>query len=147
MSSNVAGPKAFIIRREGFSAAHRMYNTKWDEETNKQIFGPCYQLHGHNYQLEVALYGPIDAETGMVFDIAKLKKIMKDHVLDLMDHKQIDVLPFFQERPSTAENISVFIWHQLKDQIPNGLLYEVKLFETDKNSVIYRGEGIDSIIQ
>lgn len=41
---------------------------------------------------------------------------------------------------SSAENIAVYIWDQLKSRLPDNLLYEVKVHETDKNVTFYRGE-------
>ncbi len=69
MSSGISVPKAYVVRREGFSSAHRMYNNKWDEETNKRVFGQCYQLHGHNYRLEVSLFVPVSLDHALCYRV------------------------------------------------------------------------------
>lgn len=113
------------------------------DEENKQIFGKCNHIngHGHNYSVEVSIRGPVDRKTGMVMNLTELKEIMTECIMKPLDHKNIDMdVPFFRTTPSTAENIAVFIWDAmvLLLQKPE-LLYEVKLWETDKNFVTYQG--------
>ena len=58
-----------ICRREEFSAAHRIHNDELSEEENDRLFGPCHRTHGHNYELEVTVAGPLDPRTGMVMNL------------------------------------------------------------------------------
>jgi len=112
-----------ISKRFRFEAAHRL----------PRYQGPCFELHGHSYELHVTLEMPVDADTGMTLDFFVLEDSVKRRVLDRLDHRNInDTL----ENP-TAENIAVWIWEQLKDEFP--ALQEIKLFETPDSSVIYRG--------
>lgn len=62
--------------------------------------------------------------------------------MDTMDHKNLDKdVPYFKDKVSTTENVALFIWNNLKAILPNPeMLYEVKIFETEKNIVVYRGE-------
>lgn len=101
--------------------------------------------HGHNYTVEVAIRGPVDRKTGMVMNLADLKQIMTEVVMKPLDHKNIDKdVPHFKNIPSTAENIAVFIWDALFEHLPEPkLLFEVKLWETDKNCVSYKGAKRD----
>ncbi len=95
--------------------------------------GPCFELHGHSYELHVTLEMPVDPETGMTLDFFVLEAAVKTKVLDRLDHKNInDTL----ENP-TAENIAVWIWGQLKAEFPQ--LEEIRLYETPDSSVVYRG--------
>ena len=113
-----------VSKRFRFEAAHRL----------PRYEGPCFHLHGHSYELHVTLEMPIDPETGMTVDFFRLETAVREKVLDRLDHRSVnDTL----ENP-TAENITLWIWEQLKSQFPQ--LVEVKLYETPDSSVTYTGE-------
>lgn len=57
-----------------FSSSHRLHNLKLSDRQNAEIYDKCNHLHGHNYVVYVILRGPIDKQTGMVYNIADLKK-------------------------------------------------------------------------
>lgn len=112
-----------ISKRFRFEAAHRLPRYR----------GPCFELHGHSYELHVTLEMPVDPETGMTLDFFVLEAAVRTKVLDRLDHRNInDTL----ENP-TAENIAVWIWDQLKPEFSQ--LTEIRLYETPDSSVIYRG--------
>lgn len=92
--------------------------------------------------MEVTVCGPVDPVTGMVMNISDLKLFMKKVLMDQLDHKNLDKdVPYFKNTVSTTENVAIYIFNELKRIMPNSdLLYEVKIYETDKNIVIYRGE-------
>ncbi|XP_035232488.1 6-pyruvoyl tetrahydrobiopterin synthase-like [Stegodyphus dumicola] len=97
--------------------------------------------HISNPTVEVTVKGKVDKDTGMVVNIADLKNVMKVSVMDTLDHKNLDKdVPFFKEVVSTTENLSIFIWKQLSSNLPRGMLYKVKVHETDKNCVTFYGE-------
>jgi 6-pyruvoyltetrahydropterin/6-carboxytetrahydropterin synthase len=98
-------------------------------------------MSGHNYKVEVVVRGGVDPVNGMVLNLTTLKGYMDKYIMTVLDHKNLDKdVDYFKDRVSTAENIAVFIWDQLEKDISKDLLYEVKLYETDKNVVYYRGE-------
>lgn len=133
----------FLTRRIHFSAAHRLHSLELSDEENRRIFEKCNNPsgHGHNYVLEVTLRGTVDPKTGMVMNLSEITKILEETVIKTMDHKHLNLdIPFFKKSNPTAENIAVFIWSLLAGKFPQGLLYEVKLQETENNSVVYRGE-------
>ncbi|CAF1176038.1 unnamed protein product [Adineta ricciae] len=141
--------KIYLIRRESFSSAHRLHSNHISDEENLRIYSKCNNLngHGHNYVLEVTIVGNIDGKTGMVMNISDLKYILVEYVLNILDHKNIDLdVEYFRRNHviSTTENVAIFIWNQINDvinqQYKNVRLYEIKLYETDKNIVVYRGE-------
>lgn len=143
------GPKVYLTRRETFSASHRLHSIHLSDNDNVQIFSKCNNLngHGHNYILEVTVVGHVDSKTGMVMNITDLKNLIQIYVLDLVDHKHLDLdVEYFRKTNlvSTTENLAVFIWEQLyskvKEQYNHVQLYEIKLHETEKNIVVYRGE-------
>ncbi|KAJ3222873.1 hypothetical protein HK099_001797 [Clydaea vesicula] len=133
--------KIYLQRESHFSSAHKLSSKNLTLEENQKFWGKCSSLHGHNYKIIVTLYGEIDAETGMVFNINLLKPMI-EKVVNTMDHKNLDEdVEFFRNNLSTAENIAVYIWDNLVNDIPNKLLYSIKLWETDRNSVIYKGSN------
>jgi len=140
-----------------FEAAHKL--TKYH--------GKCERMHGHSYKLEVTIEGE-SQENGMILDFGVLKKIVKEQVLNKLDHYTLnDII----ENP-TCENMAQWIWTQLED-LPSLLvaekedpnlsedikrlfdaadlsemvkevnekvhLFEIKLWETDTSYVTFRG--------
>lgn len=87
--------------------------------------------------------GPVDAKTGMVMNISDLKVHMKKILMEQLDHKNLDKdVPYFKNVVSTTENVAIYIFNEMKKEMSNPeLLYEVKIFETDNNIVVYRGEN------
>ncbi|XP_034240042.1 6-pyruvoyl tetrahydrobiopterin synthase [Thrips palmi] len=137
-------PIGYLTRKEIISACHRLHSPQLSDEQNKETYGKCnnFHGHGHNYVIEVTLRGPIDRATGMVMNINDLKIYMKKAIMDTMDHKNIDKdVPYFKDVVSTTEHVAVFVWDGLKAQLPQPeILYEVKIFETEKNIIRFRGE-------
>ncbi|MEO6883398.1 MAG: 6-carboxytetrahydropterin synthase [Bacteroidia bacterium] len=135
----------YITRREHFNAAHKVFNPNWDDEKNIEIFGKCANpnWHGHNYTLFVTVKGDPDKETGFVADLKQLSTIIKKYVVDVMDHKNVNLdVSFMKNKMATTENISIAIWEQLETPI-NKLgckLHCVKLHETENNYVEYFGK-------
>jgi len=132
----------YISRTETFSAAHRLNSSMLTSEENKQTYCPCDHLHGHNYRVILSFKTTIDHKTGMGFNIRDLKPVITKCILNPLDHKNLDEdVPFFKTNPSTMENLCLFIWDSLQPELKNlGELYEVRVFETAKNSAFYRGE-------
>ncbi|XP_060572085.1 6-pyruvoyl tetrahydrobiopterin synthase-like [Ruditapes philippinarum] len=143
MSSDNKKPVVYISRTDSFSACHRLHSKELSAEENQKIFGKCNNPngHGHNYKVEVTLRGPVDPVTGMVLNLTDLKAYMEKAFMSTLDHKNLDLdVDHFKDKVSTAENIAVYIWERMAEQLQPGLLYEVKVHETEKNITIYRGE-------
>ena len=136
-------PKVTVHRKAHFNAAHRLFNAKWSDEKNYEIFGKCSNpnYHGHNYELIVSLTGEVDEETGYVYDLGVLRELIKKKVEDTLDHKNLNVeVEEFKKQNPTVENISIVIYNKLRVSIPNNLDLEITLYETPRNYVTYRGE-------
>ena len=132
-----------VTRRTHFNAAHRLHNPDKSDEWNRQTFGKCNSpnWHGHNYELEVTVIGEPDPDTGYVVDLSDLKRVIHERVLDIVDHANLNLdVPFLKGVLPSTENFAVAIWKQLEDAIPNGRLESVRLQETPRNIVEYRGE-------
>lgn len=132
--------KVAVYRKEHFNAAHRLYVPEWTDEQNYQAFGKCNNpnWHGHNYEFIVRLTGEPDPQTGFVYDMKHLSDLMKEHIADRFDHKNLnlDVAEFKNLNP-TAENIVVVIYNILRDKIDPKLDMKVTLYETERNFVEY----------
>lgn len=131
-----------VYRKEHFNAAHRLHNPDWSDEQNKAVFGKCNNpnFHGHNYELIVKLLGPIDPQTGYVFDMKILSDLIKENVLDKFDHKNLNLdTDEFKNLNPTAENIAVVIWNILRKKIDNKYELTIRLYETERNFVEYDG--------
>lgn len=132
----------YVTRQVHFNAAHKMVNPAWSAEQNQAVFGPCANenWHGHNYVLEVTLAGEPNPDTGYVFDLAKLKSILDERVLRHLDHKNLNLdVPFLQGIIPSSENLAIAIWQQLLPAVAPAQLYSIRLYETPRNFVEYRG--------
>jgi 6-pyruvoyltetrahydropterin/6-carboxytetrahydropterin synthase len=125
-----------VTRRETFSAGHRLFNPAFSDEQNREVFGRCSNPagHGHNYVLEVTVSGEPEGETGYVFDLGELSKVIHREVLDDLDHRNLNLeVPWLEGRIPTTETLAAAIWDRLDGQLPPGLLWEVLVRETEKN--------------
>ena len=135
--------KVTVSRKAHFNSAHRLYRKDWSMEKNDAVFGKCNNpnFHGHNYELIVSVTGEIDPETGFVMDVKILSDLIKAHVENAFDHKNLNLdVPDFEDLNPTAENIAVVIWNKLRVHITPDLDLEVLLYETPRNFVSYKGE-------
>ena len=138
-----------ITRQEEFSAAHRLFRSDWSDERNEAMYGKCANphYHGHNYVFEVTLRSPVNPETGMAYNLADLKNLMRRQVVEALDHKNLneDAAGFMKNRIPTAENIAISIWECLAEYIDTEILYRVRLYENERNFVDYYGENPDGV--
>ncbi len=135
-------PTVTVTRRVHFSAAHRLHDPNLSEEENRATFGLCNNpnYHGHNYELDVSVEGPVDPATGYVVDLGQVKRIVEDRVLSRLDHKNLNLdVPEFETLNPTTENIVVVIWRMLDGAFPEKLK-KLILWETPRNYVEYSGE-------
>lgn len=133
-------PRVAVYRHEHFNAAHRIHNPDLSDADNARIYGKCNNPsgHGHNYELTVRVCGPVDPVVGYVMDLGVLSATIKQHVLDRLDHKFLNVdVPEFKIVNPTAENIAVVIHGLLRPHIPAHLDVHVILAETPRNIVQY----------
>lgn len=137
----------YITRRETFNAAHKLYREDWSNEKNKEVFGKCsnHNWHGHNFIIYVTIKGVPSPETGFVINLKELSQIIKQKVIEPLDHKNLNLdVPFMEGILASTENLVIQIWEQLKPSIKNanGELVKIKLVETENNFVEYFG-GIE----
>lgn len=133
----------YLTRVENFNAAHKLSNPAWSKEKNEEVFGKCANenWHGHNYELHVTIKGNPDPETGFVFNAKTLGVIIRDAVIEKIDHRNLNMdVDFMAGKFTSAENLSIAIWDQLAKHLPVDVqLHCIKLYETPRIYVEYYG--------
>ncbi len=133
-----------LTRVEHFNAAHKLYNPNWSAQKNEEMFGVCANenWHGHNFDLYVTIKGETDPDTGFLFDVKKLSKIIKEHAVEKLDHKNLNMdVDFLQGKMCSTENLAQGIWEQIEPHLPEGVqLHSIKLYETPRIYVEYFGK-------
>lgn len=138
----MAAPQVTVTRRLHFSAAHRVHNPAMSDDENRRTFGKCNNpnWHGHNYILDVSVRGPLDARTGYVIDLSRVKEIVHTHVIDKVDHRNLNIeVDFLAEMIPTTENVVVAFWRVLEPALKPARLTRLVLWETVNNYVEYDG--------
>jgi 6-pyruvoyltetrahydropterin/6-carboxytetrahydropterin synthase len=130
---------ASSTRRFAFSAGHRYRVAHWSDAENERVFGRLTVPHGHNYTLDVTVRGPIDETTGMVMDLAELKRIVGETVVERFDHADLNADALFRDRVPTTENIAIAVWDLLAPKLGPDRLAQVRVWEDDRLWVDYRG--------
>tara|TARA_B100000686_G_scaffold318275_1_gene367806 strand:- start:10560 stop:10970 length:411 start_codon:yes stop_codon:yes gene_type:complete len=129
-----------ITKKYHFCASHKYGNSKWSKAKNLKVFGKDYNNHGHNYILEVSVFGPIDPDTGWLTDLKKLNDIVKEKVINILDHSQIEEdIKWFKDKQPSSENILVWAWNQIQPILNQGKLYRLRLVETHSIHTDYYG--------
>jgi 6-pyruvoyltetrahydropterin/6-carboxytetrahydropterin synthase len=131
-----------LSRRYPFCASHRLHSAELTEEQNQAIYGKCNNPygHGHNYILEVAVSGAVDAVTGRVVDLEKLDAFVRREVIARYDHRNLneDCEEYLDQVPTT-EVVGVEIAKRLSKQWANAMpgesarLERIRIWETDRN--------------
>jgi len=133
----------YLTRAEHFNAAHKLYNPSWSKEKNDEVFGKCANdnWHGHNYELFVTVKGEPDPNTGFLVDAKNLSILINQHVVDKLDHKNLNLdVDFMQGKMCSSENLVIEIWNQLWPHLPDNIqLHCIKLYETPRIYVEYFG--------
>lgn len=133
-----------LTRVEHFNAAHKLFNPAWSKEKNEDVFGKCANehWHGHNYELLVTIKGNPDPDTGFLYDVKQLSKLIQQYVLDKLDHKNLNMdVDFMEGKLCSTENLAIAIWQQLQPHLPPVVqLHCIKLYETPRIFVEYFGD-------
>ena len=134
----------YLTRIEKFNAAHKLWVKDWSETKNFEVFGKCANKnwHGHNYKLFVTVKGIPDPITGFVIDAKKLSVIIKERIVDKVDHSNLNLDVDFISNSimPTTENLVMLFWSELEGHLDSCKLHCVKLIETDTIYAEYFGE-------
>lgn len=114
--------------KDSFAAAHRLVGYK----------GKCEELHGHNFTVEVCIAGEQLQDDGMLIDFAIIKGHLHE-ILDGLDHKYINDIPFFCGHASSAEYIAMYIFSEMERRIGNDriCMKNVRVWESDRAYASY----------
>jgi 6-pyruvoyltetrahydropterin/6-carboxytetrahydropterin synthase len=142
-AANFLQRMVYLTRLEHFNAAHKLFNPGWSREKNDEVFGMCANdnWHGHNFDLYVTIKGEPDADTGFLMDVKKLSRLIKDQVIEKVDHKNLNMdVDFLEGKMCSTENLAIGIWNELQPHLPaNVQLHCIKLYETPRIYVEYFG--------
>jgi 6-pyruvoyltetrahydropterin/6-carboxytetrahydropterin synthase len=134
----------YLTRVEHFNAAHKLYNPAWTKERNDEVFGKCANenWHGHNFELFVTVKGRPDPDTGFIVDAKWLSKLIRDRVIEKLDHRNLNLdVDFMRGKMCSIENLVTGIWQELAPHMPASVqLHCLKLVETPRIYVEYFGE-------
>ena len=135
--------QASITRSYRFSAAHRLHTDQLPEDVNQKVFGKCNNPngHGHNYTVLVTIRGELDPKTGMVTDVERLDRLVREKIVDRFDHQHLNYDPAFQNIVTTGENLARFVWDVLVTEVPSGCLEKIGVVETRDNYFEYVGDA------
>lgn len=127
--------KAYFGRRYSVSASHRLHSDVLSAEENQAAYGKCNNPHGHghNYVIEVVVGGPVEAQTGMVLNMADLDQVVEKRILERFDHTNLNLDPLFLNRVPTTENLCTAVFGLLENALPAGQLESVRVEETENN--------------
>lgn len=136
-----------VIRKAKFAAAHFLRLSELSDAENFQRFGPSSNAlaHGHNYEVDVQVAGPVDLATGMVVNLKDLKVLLNEEVVTPLDFKNLNLqVDFFQNRLTTLENLARFIWMRLQPRLEalSLDLVGLKVAESDDLYVEYFGGAL-----
>ena len=134
----------YLTRVEHFNAAHKLENTDWTAEHNLEVFGKCANAnwHGHNYELHVTVKGEPNAHTGFVMNAKELGTLIKEIIVEQVDHKNLNLdVAFMKGKFTSAENLIIGIWNELNPHIAKkgAQLHKMMLKETQNIYVEYFG--------
>jgi 6-pyruvoyltetrahydropterin/6-carboxytetrahydropterin synthase len=137
-----------LTRRVTFSSSHRLHAAQLSDSENKRIFDKCNHIngHGHNYVLYITIQGAPDPVTGMIINIVELRDIIEQTVLSKVDHKHLNLdIDIFKTVNPTVENMVLVFWDWISAALPDGMLYELKLYETENNIAVFRGHNTNNL--
>ena len=122
-----------------------LWNYNWNEQKNIKVFGKCANKnwHGHNFELFVTVKGEVNADTGFVVNLKDLAKIIKEKVIDKLDHKNLNLdVDFMKDKMASTEVLAIAIWEELEANIKQlgATLHCIKVQETENNFVEYFGK-------
>ena len=125
-----------------FSASHRLHSDDMTADENQAVYGKCNNPygHGHNYNIEITVSGPVDQQTGMVCNLVDLDGFVQREILERFDHQNLNLLLEFADAVPTTENLCISIYEIVKRGFSAAHLERVRIEETMMNSFEYSGE-------
>jgi len=134
--------RAWFGRRYTISASHRLHTDALSAAEDRAAYGKCNNPHGHghNYVVEVLVGGEVDAETGMVVNMAALDDAVRSRVMERFDHANLNLDPIFANLVPTTENLCRAVFELLDGSVEPAKVARVRVEETENNFFEYCGE-------
>ncbi len=129
-----------VTRKFKFSACHYLSNPEWPDEKNRQFFGKSARMHGHNFTIFVTIEGDVNPKTGMVINLENLKNMVSP-IIEELDHRCLNELPYFKRKIPTLENIAIFIFERVEEQLDGVRLYSIRAEINDEIAVEFNGRN------
>lgn len=131
-----------------FCAAHRMWNDAFPEEKNRALYGKCANDdgHGHNYNVEVTVGGPVNPESGLLCVRAELDAAVDPFIFRLDHHNINQALKDAGYPVSTSEALAAAFWDWLVPVLGTRL-ERIRVVETERNSFTYFGGSLPEATQ
>lgn len=124
-----------LSRRYPLSALHSLANPSLSDEENERIYGACFRLHGHDYQVEVSVSGPLDPNSGMILPRDEFDRIVRNRLIEPLTATHLN--DHFDS--TTGESLCMEFFSRLQDAFPHPVrLARLALQETAKNRFIFR---------
>jgi 6-pyruvoyltetrahydropterin/6-carboxytetrahydropterin synthase len=131
-----------LTRRYGFSASHRLHSSQLSDAENTVVYGKCNnpEGHGHNYEIELVVRGPVDPVTGRVADLTALDELTRREILAPLGHRNLnEEVAAFRDAVPTTENLACELDRRLRAAWPAVFRYGrpelelIRIRETDRN--------------
>jgi 6-pyruvoyltetrahydropterin/6-carboxytetrahydropterin synthase len=122
-----------------------MFRADWSDAKNMEVYGKCSNpnWHGHNYIMYVTVKGEVNSETGYVINLKDLSRIVKDEIIEQLDHKNLNTeVDFLKGLLMSSENLAIAIWKRLSPHIQTlgAELHCIRIEETENNYIEYYGK-------
>lgn len=111
-----------------FSSTHRYWRDDWTEDQNRERFGRCVNVHGHDYAVHISLAGEPDPATGMIVNLTDVKQAAQPILAELDGHHLNDTAAFLDKVPTT-EHIALHLADTLGRALPPGVFHGVRVAE------------------
>lgn len=131
-----------LTKRYAFAASHRLHSAGLTDAENRETYGKCNNPHGHghNYEVELTVCGPVDWLTGRVVDLAILDRLAEEQILVPFSYRNLNKeVEAFQTTVPTTENLGLEVDRRLRgawrEAFASGhpRLETVRIRETDRN--------------
>jgi 6-pyruvoyltetrahydropterin/6-carboxytetrahydropterin synthase len=132
----------YVSRKYAFSATHRLHAAALTDPENVELYGKCNNPHGHghNYEVEITVAGPVNAVTGRAVDLTALDALAAREVLEPLRYRNLNKeVEAFRTVVPTTENLTFEVDRRLRavwaGAFPEGMprLEKIRIWETERN--------------
>jgi 6-pyruvoyltetrahydropterin/6-carboxytetrahydropterin synthase len=132
----------YLARRYGFAASHRLHSPALSDAENRARYGKCNNPygHGHNYEVELLVRGPVDPVTGRMIDLAELDRLADEQILAPFHRRNLnEEVAAFRAAVPTTENLTAEVDRRLRAVWKGRFgsteahLERVSIWETERN--------------